>query len=120
MPLHMYWSYDSFVSNCLGLICAVGCGGPLLASVVKGPICVTVNEDIIKTQVSEFIHISDISQSIAHSCAKCAKTLDIYLAGATATRRAETHGRKFIKRIWALNRIPDILVEIQRMAAQLQ
>ncbi|KAK5629071.1 hypothetical protein RRF57_004786 [Xylaria bambusicola] len=88
----------------------------LLLKVFENP----VNEDIIKAQVSEFIHILDILQSIAHSCAKCAKALDIDLAGAAATKRAETHGRRFIKRIWALNRIPDILVEIQRKAAQLQ
>ncbi|KAI1288679.1 hypothetical protein F5Y03DRAFT_404548 [Xylaria venustula] len=88
----------------------------LLLKVFENP----VNEDIVKTQVSEFIHILDILQSIAYSCAKCAKALDIDLAGAAATGRAETHGRRFIKRIWALNKIPDILVEIQRKAAQLQ
>ncbi|KAI0528263.1 hypothetical protein F5B22DRAFT_632675 [Xylaria bambusicola] len=88
----------------------------LLLKVFENP----VNEDIIKTQVSDFIHILDILQSIAVSCAKCAKALDIDLAGAAATKRAETHARRFIKRIWALNRIPDILVEIQRKAAQLQ
>ena len=68
----------------------------LLLKVFENP----VNEDIIKTQVSEFINILDILQSIAHSCAKCAKALDIDLAGAAiATKRAETHGRRFIKRI---------------------
>ncbi|KAJ2905713.1 hypothetical protein MKZ38_004580 [Zalerion maritima] len=89
----------------------------LLLKVFENP----VNEDTIKTQVSEFINILDILQSIAHSCAKCARALDIDLArAAIATKRAETHGRRFIKRIWAFNRFPDIVVEIQRKATQLQ
>lgn len=89
----------------------------LLLNVFENP----VNEDIIKTQASDFLNILNILQSIAHSCTKCAKALDIDLAGATiATKKTEAHGKKFVKRIWAFNRIPDILAEIQRKAAQLQ
>ena len=80
-----------------------------------------VNEALVKTHVSEFVQILDVLQSIAHSCTKCAKALDIDLAGATAaTKKAEGRGMKFMKRLWAFGKIPDLLAEIQRKADQLQ
>jgi hypothetical protein len=88
----------------------------LLLKVFENP----VNEDIIKTHVSEFVNILDILQNITHSCTKCAKFLDIDLTGATIATKTEARGKKFVKRIWAFNKIPDLLAEIQRKAEQLQ
>ena len=79
-----------------------------------------MNEDIIKTHGSEFVNIADVLQSITHSCTKCAKALNIDLAGATLASKTEARGKKFVKRIWAFNKIPDLLAEIQRKAEQLQ
>ena len=89
----------------------------LLLKIFENP----VNETLVKTHVSEFVYILDVLQSIAHSCTKCAKALDIDLAGATTTiKKAEGRGMKFIKRLWAFSIIPDLLAEIQRKANQLQ
>ena len=80
-----------------------------------------VDEALAKTRVSEFVYILDVLQSIAHSCRKCAEALDVDLPGVTAaTKKAEGHGMKFIKRLWAFTKIPDLLAEIQRKADQLQ
>ncbi|EAA34357.2 hypothetical protein GE21DRAFT_3606 [Neurospora crassa] len=65
-----------------------------LLNVFKDP----VNEDIIQGQ--------------------CA--LDIELAGASIATKTESGGKKFFKRIWAFNKIPDLLADIQRKADQLQ
>ncbi|KAK0767246.1 hypothetical protein N5P37_000980, partial [Trichoderma harzianum] len=85
----------------------------LLLKVFENP----VNGDIIKTNLSEFVNILDVLQSIAHSCTECAKALDTDLAGATT---ATEKTKRFVKRIWTFNRIPDLLAEIQRKAEQLQ
>jgi len=89
----------------------------LLLNIFENP----VNKDVINTQVSEFINILDVLQSIANSCTKCAKALDIDLTGETiTTKKVEAHGKRFVRRIWTFNKIPDILAEIQHKAAQLQ
>lgn len=85
----------------------------LLLKVFENP----VNGDIIKTNLSEFMNILDVLQSIAHSCIECAKALDTDLAGATT---ATEKTKRFVKRMWTFNRIPDLLAEIQRKADQLQ
>ena len=80
-----------------------------------------VNDALIKTHVLELTCILDILQSIAQSCTKCAKALDIDISGATdAAKKAEGRGQKFIKRLWAFAKIPDLLAEIQRKATHLQ
>lgn len=89
----------------------------LLLKVFENP----VDEDIVKILVPEFANILDVLQSITHSCTKCAKALDIDLAGTTiATKKIEAHGKRFIKRIWAFNKIPGLLAEIQPKAGRLQ
>ncbi|KAL7807409.1 hypothetical protein V8C26DRAFT_414763 [Trichoderma gracile] len=89
----------------------------LLLSVFQNPI----GEDVIKSHLSEFVNILDILQSIAQLCMKCAKVLDIDLDGATTTPdKTEARGKKFVKRIRAFNKIPDLLAEVQRKAEQLQ
>lgn len=56
----------------------------LLLKVFENP----VDEDIVKIHVPEFANILDVLQSITHSCTKCAKALDIDLAGTTiATKK---------------------------------
>lgn len=89
----------------------------LLLMVFENP----VNEDIMKAHVSEFVNILDVLQSIANSCAKCAKALDIDLAGETAsTGKTEALGKKILRRVWTFNKIPSLLAEIQRKAEHLQ
>ncbi len=89
----------------------------LLLTVFENP----ANEDIIKAHVSEFVAILDILQSIAKSCAKCAKALDIDLAGETPENaNREAFGKKIVRRIWIFNRIPSLLSEIQHKAEHLQ
>ncbi|KAK4148149.1 uncharacterized protein C8A04DRAFT_33653 [Dichotomopilus funicola] len=88
----------------------------LLLDVFESP----VNENIFKGNVSQFVTILDVLQSIARSCAECAKALDIDPAGATIAAKTGSRGKKFVKRLWALGRIPDLLAEIQRKAEQLQ
>ena len=89
----------------------------LLLEIFEDP----VNEALIKTRVSEFVHILDVLQSIANSCIKYAEALDVDLAGeTTATKKAERRGAKFIKRLRAFAKIPELLAEIQRKADQLQ
>ncbi|PKK42611.1 hypothetical protein CI102_14855 [Trichoderma harzianum] len=85
----------------------------LLLKVFENP----VNGDIIKTNLSEFVNILDVLQSIAHSCTECAKALDTDLAAATT---ATEKTKRFVKRIWTFNKIPDLLAKIQRNAEQLQ
>ncbi|EGZ70965.1 hypothetical protein NEUTE2DRAFT_159242 [Neurospora tetrasperma FGSC 2509] len=88
----------------------------LLLKVFKDP----VNEDIIQANASEFIIILNILESIGQSCKECAKALDIELAGASIATKTESGGKKFFKRIWAFNKIPDLLADIQRKAEQHQ
>ncbi|ETS04897.1 hypothetical protein M419DRAFT_73306 [Trichoderma reesei RUT C-30] len=89
----------------------------LLLSVFQDPI----GEDVIRNHLSEFVNILDILQSIAQLCMKCAKVLDIDLDGATTTSdKTGACGRKFVKRLRAFNKIPDLLTEVQRKAEQLQ
>lgn len=81
----------------------------------------SVNEDLIQTHLAEFVNILDVLQSIANSCTKCAKALDIDLAGmSTVTKNTATRGKRFVRRIWAFNKIPELLAEIQRKAVQLE
>ncbi|TFB00433.1 hypothetical protein CCMA1212_007560 [Trichoderma ghanense] len=81
----------------------------------------SISEDVIKTNLSEFINILDILQSIAQLCTKCAKVLEIDLDGTTtASDTAGARGKKLVKRIRAFNKIPDLLSEVQRKAEQLQ
>ncbi|OAA53708.1 hypothetical protein ISF_08647 [Cordyceps fumosorosea ARSEF 2679] len=88
----------------------------LLLTVFENP----ANEAIIKAHVSEFVTILDILQSITMSCAKCAKALDIDSAKAKpANDSVEAFGRRIIRRIWILNRIPSLLAEIQHKAEHL-
>lgn len=89
----------------------------LLLVVFENP----ANETILKERVSEFVAILDILESIAKSCAKCAKVLDMDPSGqTTANENQEVFGRKLIRRIWTMKRIPGLLTEIQRKAEQLQ
>ena len=89
----------------------------LLLKVFENP----VNEDIIKTNGTEFVNILDILQSIAHTCTKCAKALNIDLAGqTTACENTGVRGKKFVQWMRAFNKIPDLLAEIKRKAEQLQ
>ncbi|KAK4675296.1 MLKL and TUDOR domains-containing protein [Podospora pseudoanserina] len=88
----------------------------LLLKVFESPL----NEDIFKTNASQFVPILDVLESIARSCRECAKALDIDLAGATIATKTESRGRKFVKRIWAFSKISDLLAEIERKAEQLQ
>ncbi|KAL0471131.1 hypothetical protein QR685DRAFT_544664 [Neurospora intermedia] len=87
-----------------------------LLNVFKDP----ANKDIIQANASEFIIILNILESIGQSCKECAKALDIELAGASIGTKTESGGKKFFKRIWAFNKIPDLLADIQRKAEQLQ
>ncbi|CAG9973398.1 unnamed protein product [Clonostachys byssicola] len=89
----------------------------LLLIVFENP----ANESILKEHVSEFVSILDILESIAKSCAKCAKVLDLDPSGHTAADGSrEAFGRKLIRRILVVKRIPGLLTEIQRKAEQLQ
>ena len=88
----------------------------LLLKVFESP----ANKDIINTNVLEFLNILDVLQGIAQSCTKCAKVLDIGLTRATTATSTESRGKKFVKRLWAFNKIPDLLAEIKRKAEQLQ
>lgn len=77
--------------------------------------------DIITTHLWEIATIVDIVQSIAQSYTKCAKTLGIEIpATNTATTKLETRSKKYVKRLWAFYKIPDLLDEIQRKAEQLE
>ncbi|KAH7630361.1 hypothetical protein B0T09DRAFT_321650 [Sordaria sp. MPI-SDFR-AT-0083] len=88
----------------------------ILSKVFEDP----VHEDIFKSNVKEFTIILDVLQSIGQSCAECAKALDIDIAGAKIATKTESRSKRFMKRIWAFNRIPDLLADIQRKAEQLQ
>lgn len=89
----------------------------LLLNLFENP----VNNTFIKTHVLELACILDILQSIAHSCTNCAMALDVDITGATnATKKAEGRGYRFIKRLRAFTKIPDLLAEIQRKATHLQ
>lgn len=79
------------------------------------------NDDIITTHLSEIAMIVDIVQSIAQSYTKCAKALGVEITVTnTATTRPEARGKKYVKRLWAFYKIPDLLDEIQRKAEQLE
>ncbi|PHH62898.1 hypothetical protein CDD81_6616 [Ophiocordyceps australis] len=79
------------------------------------------NENIIKKHVSEFVALLDVLQSIADSCTKCAKALDIEPSGEkNAGDNRELSGKKLLRRIWILNKIPSLLADIQRKAKHLQ
>ncbi|KAL7919034.1 hypothetical protein ACQKWADRAFT_302440 [Trichoderma austrokoningii] len=73
--------------------------------------------EIVKANLSEFVNILDVLQSIAHSCTECARALDTELAGATT---AAEKTKRLVKRIWAFHAIPGHLAEIQRNAERLQ
>ncbi|KAM3547738.1 hypothetical protein ARSEF4850_009834 [Beauveria asiatica] len=89
----------------------------LLLVVFENP----ANESILKEHVSEFVAILDILQSIAKSCAKSGKLLDMDPSGQAAVDGSQdAFGRKLIRRIWIVKRIPGLLAEIQRKAEQLQ
>ncbi|PFH56076.1 hypothetical protein XA68_17117 [Ophiocordyceps unilateralis] len=89
----------------------------VLLTVFENP----ANENIMKTHVSEFVALLDILQSIADSCAKCAKALDIEPSGEkNAGANKGLSGKKLIRRIWILNKIPSLLADIQRKAKHLQ
>ncbi|KAM3546782.1 hypothetical protein ARSEF1564_000358 [Beauveria bassiana] len=89
----------------------------LLLIVFENP----ANESILKEHVSEFVAILDILQSIAKSCAKSGKLLDMDPSGqAAADGGRDAFGKKMIRRIWIVKRIPGLLAEIQRKAEQLQ
>jgi hypothetical protein len=89
----------------------------LLFKVFEDP----ASEDIFKNHSSEFLNILNVLQSIVESCTKCAKALDIDFAGATiVVKKTDARSKKYAKRIWAFNKIPDHLAEIQRKAEQLQ
>ncbi|KAJ4865033.1 hypothetical protein T069G_01563 [Trichoderma breve] len=85
----------------------------LLQGVFENP----VNGDIVKANLSEFVSILDVLQSIANSCKECAKALDTDLAGA---KSAAEKTKRVFKRIWNFGKIPELLAEIQRKAEQLQ
>ncbi|PQK14621.1 hypothetical protein BB8028_0005g01520 [Beauveria bassiana] len=89
----------------------------LLLTVFENP----ANESILKEHVSEFVAILDILQSIAKSCAKSGKLLDMDPSGQAAVDGGrDAFGKKLIRRIWIVKRIPGLLAEIQRKAEQLQ
>ncbi|KAM5489909.1 hypothetical protein MaudMau93_002771 [Microsporum audouinii] len=89
----------------------------LLMTVFENP----ANEDIIRAHVSEFVAMLDVLQSIADCCAKCATALDIEPpAGRDVGANKEIFGKKLIRRIWVLNKIPSLLADIQRKAEHLQ
>ena len=89
----------------------------LLLKLFENPI----NNALIKTHVLELACILDILQSIALSCTKCAKALDVETTGATnAANKAQGRGQKFINRLRAFSKVPDLLAEIQRKATHLQ
>ncbi|CAH0055447.1 unnamed protein product [Clonostachys solani] len=89
----------------------------LLLIVFENP----ADESVLKEHVSEFVAILDILESIAKSCAKCAKVLDMDPSGQTAADGSqEAFGRKLIRRVWIVKRVSGLLTEIQRKAEQLQ
>jgi hypothetical protein len=89
----------------------------LLTTIFENP----ANADIIKTHNAEFVAMLDVLQSIAESCAKCAKALDIEPpAEKNVGGNKEIFGKKLIRRIWILNKIPSLLADIQRKAEHLQ
>ena len=78
-------------------------------------------DDIITTHLSEVAMIVDIVQSIAQSYTNCAKALGVEIpATNTATTKPEARGKKYIERLLAFYKIPDLLDEIQRKAEQLE
>jgi hypothetical protein len=62
----------------------------LLLKVFESP----ANEGIFKSNMPQSVTILDILQSISHSCAECAKALDVGHAGATITIKVEWCGKK--------------------------
>lgn len=79
------------------------------------------NDDIITTHLSEVAMIVDIVQSIAQSYTACAQALGVEIPTTNnATTKPEARGKKYVKRIWAFYKIPDLLDEIQRKAEQLE
>jgi hypothetical protein len=79
------------------------------------------NDDIITIHRSEILSILDIVQSIARSYTNCARALGIEIHGTnTAPTKQEAFAKKYVKRVWTLYRIPDLLNEIRREAGQLE
>ncbi|QUC15772.1 uncharacterized protein UV8b_00013 [Ustilaginoidea virens] len=69
----------------------------LLVTLFQNP----ANKDI--PLMSEFVIIPHVPESIADLCTKFAMTLDIDLAaGATMATKTGPHGKRFVKRMWAL------------------
>ena len=65
--------------------------------------------------------IVDIVQSIAQSYTNCVKALGVEIpATNTATTKLEARGKKYVKRLWAFYKIPNLLDKIQRKAEQLE
>ena len=80
-----------------------------------------VNEEIIKTHGTEFVNVLHVLQSIAHTCTKFVKALDIDLAGPmTASKNTGLHSTINSRRMRACNKIPDLLAEIKRKTEQLE
>ncbi len=80
-----------------------------------------VNVDIMKTHQTEFVTILDVVQSIGQTCTKCAKALDVDLAGTTtASKNTGERGRKYFQRVRVFSKIPDLLAELKRKTEQLQ
>lgn len=76
----------------------------LLVTLFQNP----ANKDI--PLMSEFVIIPHVPESIADLCTKFAMTLDIDLAaGATMATKTGPHGKRFVKRMWALYKIPGLL-----------
>ncbi|PHH87963.1 hypothetical protein CDD83_8164 [Cordyceps sp. RAO-2017] len=89
----------------------------LLLTVFENP----ANENLMKTHLSEFVALLDVLQGIADSCAKCAKALDIEPSGENNVGDNKGFaGKKLLRRIWILNKIPSLLADIQRKARHLQ
>jgi hypothetical protein len=79
------------------------------------------NDNIITIHRSEIVSILDIVQSIARSYTNCARALGIEIHGTTtATAKPEAFAKKYVKRVWTLYKIPDLLNEIRREAGQLE
>ena len=79
------------------------------------------NDDLITTYLSEIAKFAETVQSIEQSYKKCAKTLDFEISATNnAITKPEARGKKYVKRLWAFYKIPDLLDEIQRKAEQLE
>ena len=79
------------------------------------------NDDISTSHLPEIAMFVEIIESIKQSYTKCAKTLGVEIpATNTAASKPEARGRKYVKRLWAFYKIPDLLDEIQRKAGHLE